>query len=104
MENTLTDSTRHYPPAEFGDTLRRRRVERGLGLRAAARAAGLSPGYLSMLEHGHRSPSESVAEALVGTLRLTGDDAETVLSAAIPGVGRDWTEPPPVQTHPRPRW
>lgn len=93
MENTLTGSTRRYPPAEFGDALRRGRAERGLGLRAAARAAGLSPGYLSLLEHGHRSPSESVAEVLVDTLRLTGDDAETVLSAAIPGVGRDWIDP-----------
>ena len=102
MENTLTDSTRHYPPAEFGAALRRGRAERGLGLRATARAAGLSPGYLSMLEHGHRSPSESVAEALVNALRLTGDDAETIRSAAIPDVGRDWTEPPPTQTRSRP--
>lgn len=89
-ERPTSDSTRHYPPAVFGETLRRRRVEQGFGLRAAARSAGIAPGYLCMLEQGQRSPSESVADALVGALNLTNADAETVWSAAIPGVGRDY--------------
>jgi uncharacterized protein YihD (DUF1040 family) len=43
-----------------------------------------------MLEHGKRSPSQSVAELLVIKLRLTGSDATAVLGAAVPGVGRDY--------------
>lgn len=86
MENTR----RHCPPANFGPTLRAGRARRGLGLREAARLAGLQPGYLTMLEQGKRSPSQSVAELLVTTLRLTGSDAAVVIAAAVPGVGRDY--------------
>jgi transcriptional regulator with XRE-family HTH domain len=86
MENTR----RHCPPADFGPVLRAGRNRRGLGLREAARLLDLQPGYLSMLEHGKRSPSQSVAELLVIKLRLTGSDATAVLGAAVPGVGRDY--------------
>lgn len=91
------DSRRHYPPPGFGAILSAARRRRGLSQRGLAGAAGISAGYLAMLETDRRAPSESVAELLVDTLRLTGGDAETVLSAGIPDVGRDWTEPPPMQ-------
>lgn len=41
-----------YPPSPSGEALRKARVERLIGLRQLAPAAGLSPEELSALEHG----------------------------------------------------
>lgn len=84
---------RHYPPDDFGPTLTAARRRAGLGLRQAAQRIGISPGYLSLLEHGHRSPSESVADMLVFCLDIPQYDEHTVRAAAIPGVGRDYRGP-----------
>jgi hypothetical protein len=90
---------RHYPPDDFGPTLAAGRARASLGLRQAARAADISLGYWCLLEHGERSPSESVAELVVATLNLTGADAAAVRDAAVTGVGRDYPRPPkPLRT------
>lgn len=83
------DSRRHYPPPGFGAILSAARRRRGLSQRQLAKTAGISPGYLAMLETDRRAPSESVALDLVDALRLTGDDRLAVLDASVPDVGRD---------------
>lgn len=81
---------RHYPPPNFGPTLTAGRQRARLGLREAARAAGISAGYWCLLEQGERSPSESVAELLIHTLHLPWPEARIVRAAAVPGAGRDY--------------
>lgn len=96
MENTPRPHPgRHLPPPDFGPTLTAARTAAGLGLRPAARAAGISPGYWCLLEQGKRSPSGAVAEALIDALNATGRAAQTIRAAAIPGTGRDYVPPLP---------
>ena len=89
----VDDSRRHYPPPGFGAILSAARRRRGLSQRELAAAAGISAGYLAMLETDRRAPSESVALDLVDALRLTGNDRLTVLDASVPDIGRDWARP-----------
>ena len=65
------------------------RRTRGWSVSEAARRSGVSRRMIGMLEGAQRRPSVSTAEALIDAYRLTGDDAETVRSIAIPLVGRD---------------
>jgi hypothetical protein len=58
------------------------RIRRRLGLREAARRAGIWHGYLSMLEHSRRCPSTLVAEAPIETLELDKDQAARLLAVA----------------------
>lgn len=96
MENTHQPHPgRHYPPPDFGPTLTAARTAAGLGLRAAARKARISPGYLCLLEQGKRSPSETTAEALIDALSMTGRAAQTIRDAAVTDAGRDYLPPLP---------
>lgn len=86
----VDDSRRHYPPPGLGAILAAGRRRRSMSQRDLAAAAGISAGYVAMLETEQRAPSESVAAALIEALRLSGDDLLVLLDAAIPDVGRDW--------------
>jgi hypothetical protein len=57
---------------------------RRLGYRPAARALGVSPGYLHLLAHGKRKPSIVVAEILIAGLRLDHDVAFRLRQLAAP--------------------
>ena len=57
----------------LGDFVNRARVEKGLGLRALARALGIVPSYLSDIENNRRVPSESVLRELAHVLDLDFD-------------------------------
>ena len=63
---------------------------RGWGLRAAARHAGISFGYLGALERGERAPSTVVAGVLARVYQLDADDSAWLWSGAIGGAGRDY--------------
>lgn len=54
----------------FGEYLRRRRLEKQLGLRQTAKMIGVSPSYLSRLESGDEvnPPSEKVIEKLADVI------------------------------------
>lgn len=84
------DSTRHLPPPGFGAVLAAARHRRGWSQRTAAARIGVSNGYLAMLETDRRAPSRTVAEALIETLDLSGDDADIVDDAAVEDAGRDY--------------
>lgn len=80
---------RRIPPAGLGNLLRTARERAGLGLREAAREAGLAPGYVAHLEDGSRCPSRTVAEQLAAALKLDDDEQAQLYAAAVTDAGRD---------------
>jgi transcriptional regulator with XRE-family HTH domain len=66
----------------FALALRERRERVGLSQRALARAAGVTPAYVSLIEQGRRSPERDVVERLVRALSLSPAEANTLRSAA----------------------
>lgn len=67
----------------LGLHLRQLRDERGLTQKDMASAIGVSPAYLSALEHGHRGkPSWALLQRIVGYLNIIWDDAEELQKVA----------------------
>ena len=61
----------------FGARLRQLRNERGVTQKRMAAAIGVSPAYLSALEHGRRgAPSWALVQKIVGYFNVIWDDAE----------------------------
>lgn len=61
----------------FGAHLRQLRAERGMTQKQLAHLIGVSPAYLSALEHGHRGkPSFDLIQRIAGRLHIIWDDAE----------------------------
>lgn len=61
----------------FGEAIRRLRAERGVTQRQMAKAIGVSPAYLSALEHGNRSePSWEFIQRVIGYFNIIWDEAE----------------------------
>lgn len=61
----------------FGEAIRRLRAERGVTQRQMAKAIGVSPAYLSALEHGNRSePSWEFVQRVIGYFNIIWDEAE----------------------------
>ena len=61
----------------FGARLRQIRDERGMNLTDMARAVGVSPAYLSALEHGKRGrPTWGLLQRIIGHLNIIWDEAE----------------------------
>ncbi|MFE5286772.1 helix-turn-helix domain-containing protein [Nocardia sp. NPDC056611] len=89
---------------KVGPALRQARLDRGLGLRELAAAAGISASQLSQIETGKSQPSVSALYALVTQLNasldeLLGIDRGGASPAAAPGVAptpqRDTASQPP---------
>jgi transcriptional regulator with XRE-family HTH domain len=68
--------------------LRTARERAGLGVREAARQAGLSPGYVAHLEAGDRCPSRTVAARLAAVLELDDEERAQLCAAAITDAGQ----------------
>ena len=61
----------------FGIRLRQLRAQRNLTQKEMAAAIGVSPAYLSALEHGRRGqPSWALLQRIVGYFNIIWDDAE----------------------------
>jgi transcriptional regulator with XRE-family HTH domain len=61
----------------FGERLRAMRSERGITLSTMARQLGVTPTYLSALEHGRRGrPTWSFVQAVIQYFNVIWDDAE----------------------------
>jgi len=61
----------------FGEHLRQLREQRGVTQKEMAQAIGISPAYLSALEHGKRGqPSWPMQQRIVGYLNVIWDEAE----------------------------
>jgi transcriptional regulator with XRE-family HTH domain len=61
----------------FGERIRSLRRERGIAQCDMAAAIGVSPAYLSALEHGRRGvPSWAMVQKIIGFFNVIWDDAE----------------------------
>jgi DNA-binding XRE family transcriptional regulator len=68
---------RASPDDPFRPGVRRLRAERGITQRQMAKAIGVSPAYLSALEHGNRSePSWEFVQRVIGYFNIIWDEAE----------------------------
>ncbi len=68
----------------FGEKLRRLRAGKGVSQATMAKALGVSPAYLSALEHGKRgSPSWALMQQIIQYFGLIWDDAEDLNTLAI---------------------
>ncbi|WP_237155239.1 helix-turn-helix domain-containing protein [Oryzibacter oryziterrae] len=61
----------------FGARLRQLRDQRGMTMKAMAADIGVSPAYLSALEHGRRGrPTWMLLQRIIGCLNIIWDEAE----------------------------
>jgi len=61
----------------FGARLREMRAKRGISLKEMAAAIGVSPAYLSALEHGKRSrPNWALVQNVISYFNVIWDEAE----------------------------
>ena len=68
----------------FGERVRRMRRERGILQKDMAAALGVSPAYLSALEHGRRgAPSWSFVQKVIGYFNVIWDEAEALETLAL---------------------
>lgn len=86
----------------FGEIMRRMRAERGVSQKDMAAAIGVSPAYLSALEHGNRgAPSFDFVQRVAGYFGVIWDDVEELIEIAgkshprvvldTAGLGADYT-------------
>lgn len=67
----------------FGLKLRQIRTERGMTLKQMAESLGVSPAYLSSLEHGRRGrPAHPMVVAICAQLNIIWDEADELLRLA----------------------
>jgi len=67
----------------FGEKIRKLRQERGATLKDMASAIGVSPAYLSALEHGKRGrPGWHLIQRIIAYFNIIWDDAEEVVGLA----------------------
>lgn len=68
----------------FGRKIRELRKDRGIYQKKMAADIGVSPAYLSALEHGHRGlPSWAMVQRIIGYFNLIWDDAEEIEQLAL---------------------
>jgi transcriptional regulator with XRE-family HTH domain len=61
----------------FGKKMREMRAARGVALKAMAHEIGVSPAYLSALEHGHRGkPTWYLVQRVIAFFNVIWDEAE----------------------------
>ena len=67
----------------FGDRMRKLRAERGMTLKDMAAAIGVSPAYLSALEHGKRGrPGWHLIQRILSYFNIIWDEAEDIARLA----------------------
>ncbi|RWX74582.1 XRE family transcriptional regulator [Neorhizobium lilium] len=67
----------------FGNALRDLRGKRGITQKALADAIGVTPAYLSALEHGQRGkPSFELLQRIIGYFNIIWDEAEELFRLA----------------------
>ncbi|MBB4066864.1 helix-turn-helix domain-containing protein [Gellertiella hungarica] len=86
----------------FGEAMRSLRRRKGVSQKEMARAIGVSPAYLSALEHGHKgTPSFDFLQRVAGYFNIIWDEAEALFSLARssdPRVVLDTSGLPPEYT------
>src|SRR5947207_3142898 len=80
-------------PGNLGDKVRAARVRRGMSLGGLARAAGLTKGFISQVEHGRSKPSLNSLGRIASSLDLSLPS----LLGSQDGTGMEQLGPYPVQ-------
>lgn len=79
---------------EFAERLRSLRSSRGLSVVRLAQLAGISQGYISQIEAGHRkTPGIGTVKALAAALRVSVDDLVGFDLAAVEAAAAASTDP-----------
>lgn len=68
------------PEPHFGEVIRRKRLNKGLGLRRFARLVGVSPTYVSQVEQGNVDPP--TAERVERMAQLLDEPADALIALA----------------------
>ena len=63
------------PQSTDAEALAGLREKQGLGQQELARAVGISPAYLAMIEAGERQPDDAIRRALARVLQVPGWEA-----------------------------
>lgn len=67
----------------FGQAIRDMRRKRGISQKTMAAAIGVTPAYVSALEHGHRGqPSWELVQRIIGYFNVIWDEAEELQKLA----------------------
>jgi len=67
----------------FGEKLRQMRADRGIALKDMAHAIGVTPAYLSALEHGRRGqPTWALLQRIITFFNVIWDEAEELTRLA----------------------
>jgi len=67
----------------FGERLRDLRHRKGVTQKQMAREIGVSPAYLSALEHGHRGvPSWTLLQRIIGYFNIIWDESDDLMRVA----------------------
>lgn len=67
----------------FGQAIRDMRSKRGISQKTMAAAIGVTPAYVSALEHGHRGqPSWELVQRIIGYFNVIWDEAEELQKLA----------------------
>lgn len=67
----------------FGEKVRQLRRDRGVTMKDMAAAIGVTPAYLSALEHGHRGlPSWYLVQRIIAYFNVIWDEAEEITQLA----------------------
>jgi transcriptional regulator with XRE-family HTH domain len=67
----------------FGEAMRKLRQKKGVTQRDLARAIGVTPAYLSALEHGRRGkPTFELLQRIAGYFNIIWDEAEDLFGLA----------------------
>ena len=86
----------------FAEAVRELRRRKGVSQKDMAKALGVSPAYLSALEHGHKGrPSFDLLQRIAGYFNIIWDEAESlfaVAGASDPRVVLDTAGLPPAYT------
>jgi transcriptional regulator with XRE-family HTH domain len=83
----------------LGTLMRAHRERRGLSQRALARAVGVTPAYISLIERGERRPEASVVERLAAALAGTDTQRTELRRAAGYADPEGALEPAPALAH-----
>lgn len=84
------EGNRHHLSPAAARELRDARRKLGLSQRNAARATGVSQGFLGHLERSGRAPSVETARMLISGLKMTAGAAARLLADSVPDAGRSW--------------
>ena len=76
--------------SEYGKTLRKIRIDKGLTMAQMAKAIGITSAYLSTIERGNRKIPKNLTQNVIGHYKLSNEQVEELQKAEL--LSRDSIE------------